>query len=162
MGTSSFLVAPRELGGGKLRPTLHNRLEFPQRFPVTRFENVLGELIQHRRHRGQLGGMILGRFSQHAFPILSVIAILAVSFFIGSAMQSANLKWVAVATSGVGKAWPEYNAEAFGRKLASWTREKLKTFERENAKKVPVYVGLSLRSDPITQEARRSFENGAA
>jgi len=97
-----------------------------------------------------------------AFPILSVIAILAVSFFIGSAMQSANLKWVAVAASGVGKAWPEYNAEAFGRKLASWTREKLKTFERENAKKVPVYVGLSLRSDPITQEARRSFENGAA
>jgi hypothetical protein len=58
------------------------------------------------------------------------------------------------------KGWPEYNGDAFSRKLASWTRERLKTFERENAKKVPVYVGLTLKDDAITQEARRSFENG--
>lgn len=56
---------------------------------------------------------------------------------------------------------PAYNEEAFGRKLASWAREKLKTFERLNAKKAPVYVGLTLKDGAITQEARRSFENGA-
>jgi hypothetical protein len=59
------------------------------------------------------------------------------------------------------KGWPEYNAEAFGRKLASWAREKLKTFEREGAKKMPAYIGLALKDDAITQEARRSFEGGA-
>jgi hypothetical protein len=62
----------------------------------------------------------------------------------------------------LGKGWPEYNGDAFSRKLASWTRERLKTFERDNAKKVPVYVGLTLKDDAITQEARRSFENGGA
>ena len=53
MGVSSFFIAPHELGRGQLRPALHNRMEFPQRFPVTRFQNVRGELIQHRRHRGE-------------------------------------------------------------------------------------------------------------
>jgi hypothetical protein len=39
-----------------------------------------------------------------AFPLLSVIAILVLSFFIGSAMQSTNLKGLAVIASGMGKA----------------------------------------------------------
>jgi hypothetical protein len=51
MGASSFFIAPHQLGRGQLRPALHNRMEFPQRFPITRFQNVRGELIQHRRHR---------------------------------------------------------------------------------------------------------------
>jgi hypothetical protein len=58
------------------------------------------------------------------------------------------------------KGWPEYNADAFSRKLTSWARDKLRTFERENTRKVRVYIGLTLKDDPITQEARRSFENG--
>jgi hypothetical protein len=58
------------------------------------------------------------------------------------------------------KNFPEYNAEAFSKKLASWTREHLKTFEREGgAKKPAAYIGLALKDDAITQEARRSFEN---
>jgi hypothetical protein len=57
--------------------------------------------------------------------------------------------------------WPEYNAEPFSRKLASWTKENLKTFERET-KRGPAYVGIGLIDDDITRQARRSYENGAA
>ena len=51
-GASPFFITPHEFSRGQLRPALHNRMEFPQRFPVTRFQNVRGELIQHRRYRG--------------------------------------------------------------------------------------------------------------
>jgi hypothetical protein len=59
------------------------------------------------------------------------------------------------------KNWPDYAEDAFNRKLAAWARDKFKTVERVNAKKVPLYIGITLADSEITQQARRSYENGA-
>jgi len=76
--------------------------------------------------------------------------------------EPAALLFLAYRLSCLAKNWPEYNSEAFGRKLTAWARDKFKTVERENAKKVPVFVGVTLVDDEITRQARRSFEGGAA
>ena len=62
--------------------------------------------------------------------------------------------------SCLAKGWPEYNGEAFGRKMASWAKDELKTFERDSSKKIPAYVGITLAESEITKQARRSYENG--
>jgi hypothetical protein len=72
-----------------------------------------------------------------------------------------GLLFLAYRLACLAKGWPEYNSEAFGRKLASWARDKFKTVEREGAKKVPVFVGIALVENDITTQARRSYENTA-
>jgi hypothetical protein len=52
------------------------------------------------------------------------------------------------------RALPTYRAEEFNLRLAAWLRAKFKAVERENAKGVPVYVGVSLIDDAIGQEGK--------
>lgn len=49
---------------------------------------------------------------------------------------------------------PAYRTEEFNLKLAAWLRDKFKSVERENAKGIPVYVGVALIDDAISQEGK--------
>ena len=59
------------------------------------------------------------------------------------------------------KGWPEYaDADAFGRKLKPWAQAKHQSVETEKSNGRMVYVGVNLKPDAISEQARRSLENG--
>lgn len=59
--------------------------------------------------------------------------------------------------------WPQYDGpDAFGRKLKPWVLAKHNSVETEKTKGRMVYTGVNLKSDSISDQARRTLENGAA
>ena len=57
--------------------------------------------------------------------------------------------------------WPQYDGpDAFGRKLKPWVLAKHNSVETEKTKGRMVYTGVNLKSDSISDQARRTLENG--